>query len=133
MVDETYVDHVLADTASVFTDAITCKGTSKESMALLFDRINLYVNQNEAAEGSVGECAYPNKQKKVCQEVHSYGDHECAGERCAGIYQGIGVEHMDLPAGYVWNTYPKNACFLLNPQDLYCGYYTKDITVSPTD
>jgi hypothetical protein len=113
---------------------ISCLGTGNETMKFLHDEADLNLDQELVKKGSIGTCVWPNNQHKPCRGVHSSGVHVCTGEfLCAGAYQTLGYEHLELPSGWVWSSYDKSVCFLTDPQDLYCGIATGVITVTPTD
>ena len=85
----------------------------------------------QIAGGTIHSCVYPNSTNKPCESVFSTGVHGCTGDlNCAGVYQAIGFEQLELPSGYVWTSYDTAYCTLLDPSDMYCGYPTGDVTVN---
>lgn len=129
-----YVEGALASTTSTWVNNIDClDGKKNTSMRYLRADSELYLNSEKVSSGDVHSCVFPNKQDQVCKYVSSVGTHLCKGAMCAGVYQAIGYDTLELPAGWIWPSAPKTCVLIDSDRTLVCGEPSGDVTIPPTD
>src|SRR5579859_3978505 len=106
-VSSSYQDGVLASTTSTWTNTVDClDGKKNTSMAYLRAYSELYRDTELVKEGDKRSCVYPNTGNKLCKYVSSVGADLCSGVLCAGVYQAIGYDDLELPVGWIWPSAP---------------------------
>jgi hypothetical protein len=129
-----YQDGTLVTSTATWKNSIDCiDGKKNTSMAYLRAASDLYRDTEQVRAGDVRSCVYPNKEGTVCKYVSSVGVNLCTGILCAGVYQAIGYDDLELPVGWVWTSTPDRCVLINNSRELICYEPTATETVTRTD
>ncbi|WP_199434811.1 hypothetical protein [Qaidamihabitans albus] len=109
-----------------FQSNVTCTGFT---LTTLEDSSTLHSDAGPAVAYGV-----PDDCEGVCTSSESPGEYSCAaGVACAGSYQALGRQNMELPAGYTWGTWSDFCTFQPEtPRWLFCDPYSGVDSFPPT-
>lgn len=109
-----------------YRSSVTC---TEMYLTTLDDAGKLFKNSggDAVSAGVLDECS------GYCTSSESPGFYHCDGIGCAGNYQAIGFQSMELPEGWTWGAHP-SYCFQTSgvPRFLFCDPYSTVGTVTST-
>jgi len=122
-----YLQGVLIDNEASLFARVGC--TSSPAMAYVANLAHLYRNTKEIYHGSFEQC-------HNCNQAISLGYHKCTGSSaCAGNFQMIWFGTFQLPAPWVWSSWPSYCSPLSTSRHfdtITCDDYTGVITIPLT-
>jgi hypothetical protein len=122
-----FTNHVLTNVQATYGSSITCTTTVPgQSMGLLSSRANLFHNGQPAASAPAGTCLN-------CNQISSSSPYSCVGQaNCAGSYWIGGVQLMQLPAPWIWTSWPERCTASTDQTALQCIALSTVVTIPPT-
>ncbi|HKN51442.1 MAG TPA: hypothetical protein VJX66_03010 [Amycolatopsis sp.] len=122
-----YLQGVLIDNEASLFARVGC--TSSPAMAYVANLAHLYRNTKEIYHGTFEQC-------HNCNQAISLGYHKCTGSSaCAGNFQMIWFGTFQLPAPWVWSSWPSYCSPLSTSRHfdtIICDDYTGVITIPLT-
>jgi len=123
-----YTDDVITDAETTFGSSITCTPPPGQLMAALHTQATLWHNAQPAGSTRGSGCGTCNHVATADVTVL------CVAAACPGSYWVSADQLMQLPAGYVWSSWPSSCVTPLpqTPDVLECYPLTTTWVISPT-